>query len=95
MVVVDRVPGWIGCAVAILAIGRFRPQWLVRRSSVGSDRLDAIRRGLDQSERAEVERLLRSRRKIDAIRFVPQRTGASLVEAKALVESPVEGSDGL
>ncbi|MGI8999439.1 MAG: ribosomal protein L7/L12 [Candidatus Limnocylindria bacterium] len=50
---------------------------------------------MDQSERAEVERLLRSRRKIDAIRFVRQRTGASLVEAKALVESPVEGSDGL
>lgn len=46
--------------LAILAIGRFRPQWLVRRSSVGSDRLDAIRRSLDQSERAEVERLLRS-----------------------------------
>lgn len=73
--------------LAIMLLTRYRPRLLYRARPVPAEELAALADALGGGGRLEVEALLRRRRKIEAIRRVRQRTGASLVAAKALVES--------
>lgn len=79
-------PGsWEACrslvAVVVTLLVRYRPQWLIRDVRLSSERR-SINGRLSGDDRGEVARLARDGRKIEAIRLVRQRTGASLPRPK-------------
>lgn len=89
---IQPMPDWLPIAasvpvlLAIMLIVRFRPQWLRARRPISEDRVQRIRGALGDDGIAEVRQLADERRRIEAIRLVVERTGASLDEAMAVLD---------
>ena len=83
----------LGAFVTIVLAVKVLPVVLRRRGAAsGGYVLQQLERELGPGGRRRVEQLLRNGRKIQAIAVVRDRTGASLSDAKAVVEAMQEQS---
>ncbi|MGA9870702.1 MAG: hypothetical protein WBQ44_06120 [Rhodococcus sp. (in: high G+C Gram-positive bacteria)] len=86
--------GWFIVALVLIDIAVLIA-WLLarkspRRNTAAATRLGLI--GLDDAARDEIHRLVGDRKKINAIKLFRERTGCSLTEAKAAVDSVERGN---